>query len=412
MALSSRRPAVALPRDWRIAMPEVSPQVLRWARETAGLSLEEAVSKLNLRDAKGDTAVKRLQALEDGRTTPTRPLLAKMAKQYRRPLVVFYMSAPPQRGQRGQDCRSTTSIDRSRLDEALFDALLRRVHARMTILRSAMEEQEGTEPLAFVGSRSMEDGVPSVLASIRETLGMTLADFRKAPTEKDAFQILRARAEAVGVFVLLEGNLGSHHTNMDADVFRGFALADPVAPFAVVNPNDHPRAWAFTLLHELAHIWLGRTAVSGGVPELSIEQFCNDVASEYLLPKDELSTIRIPRTQTTSAVANIVADFARHRNVSDSMVAYRLYRMDMLTHADWQALSSNYRDKWMARHEDESRKNQHGPDYYVVRRYRLGKRMLEVVGPLLASGELTTTRAARLLAVGASNVHRVLSTYR
>lgn len=393
-------------------MPDVSPQVLRWARETAGLSLEDAVSKLKLKDARGIAATRRLQALEEGRETPTRPLLTKMAKQYRRPLVVFYMSAPPRRGHRGQDCRSTTSAERSRLDEALFDALLRRVRARMTILRSAMEEQEGTEALAFVGSRSMADGVPSVLVSIRETLGMTLADFREARTAADAFQILRAHAEAVGVFVLLEGNLGSHHTNMDADVFRGFALADPVAPFAVVNPNDHPRAWAFTLLHELAHIWLGRTAVSGGVPEMSIERFCNDVASEYLLPKDELSTIRLPKTHATSAIARTVGNFARRCNVSASMVAYRLYRIDKLAYADWQTLAKHYQDKWTTGREDELRKESSGPDYYVLRRHRLGKRMLEVVGPLLDSGELTTTKAGRILAVGANNVHRVLSKYR
>lgn len=390
-------------------MPDVSPQVLQWARETAGLSREEAVSKLGLRDTKGVTAVKRLQALEEGRETPSRPLLTKMAKQYRRPLVVFYMSAPPPRERRGQDCRSTPSSERSRMDEALLDALFRRVRARMAILRSAMEEQDDAEALAFVGSRSMADGVHSVLASIRETLGMQLADFREASTADKAFQVLRAKAEAAGVFVLLEGNLGSHHTNMDPSVFRGFALADPVAPFAVVNPNDHRRAWAFTLLHELAHIWLGQTAVSGGAPELSIEKFCNDVASEYLLPQDELAKIQLPITRTTSAVADIVGDFARRRKVSASMVAYRLYRLAMLAPDDWQALSRHYRDKWAGRRDAEPGKAQGGPDYYVLRRHRLGTRMLEVVSPLVASGDLTTTKAGRLLAVGANNVHRLLS---
>ena len=255
----------------------------------------------------------------------------------------------------------------------------------------------------------MADGVHSVLASIRETLGMQLADFREASTADKAFQVLRAKAEAAGVFVLLEGNLGSHHTNMDPSVFRGFALADPVAPFAVVNPNDHRRAWAFTLLHELAHIWLGQTAVSGGAPELSIEKFCNDVASEYLLPQDELAKIQLPITRTTSAVADIVGDFARRRKVSASMVAYRLYRLAMLAPDDWQALSRHYRDKWAGRRDAEPGKAQGGPDYYVLRRHRLGTRMLEVVSPLVASGDLTTTKAGRLLAVGANNVHRLLS---
>ena len=388
-------------------MPDVSPQVLQWARETAGLSREEAVSKLNLGEAKGISAVDRLKALEEGLVAPTRPMLTKMAKHYRRPLVVFYMSAPPPPGRQGQDCRNTVSTDRSRLDEAVLSTLFRSVRPRMAILRSAME-QDGTEALAFVGSCSMADGVQSVLASIRKTLGMELTDYRQASTATDAFRILRGHAEATGIFVLLEGNLGSYHTDLDAHVFRGFAIADPIAPFAVVNPNDHRRAWAFTLLHELTHIWLGRTAVSGGVPELSIERFCNDVASEYLLPSDELFELRLPGTRTISAVADVVGDFARDRNVSASMVAYRLFRLDMLARADWHALSRHYRDKWAARREAELGSTQGGPTYYVVRRHRLGARMLEVVSPLLASGELTTTKAGRLLAVGANNVHRVL----
>ncbi len=390
-------------------MPDVSPQVLRWARETAGLSREEAVSKLHLKDAKGITATERLQALEDGLVAPSRPMLTTMAKQYRRPLVVFYMSAPPPSGQRGQDCRNTVLTEHSPRDDACLDALFRRVRARMAILRSAMEEQEGAQALAFVGSRSIEDGVQSVLVSIRETLGMQLDDFRQASTATDAFRVLRAHAEATGVFVLLEGNLGSHHTNMDADVFRGFALADPIAPFAVVNLNDHRRAWAFTLLHELTHIWLGQTAVSGGVPELSIERFCNDVASEYLLPKHELSKIRLPKTHAISAVADLVGDFSRGRNVSASMVAYRLYRLGMFSHVDWRALSRHYRDKWAAKREAELGRAQGGPSYYKVRRHRLGARMLDVVRLLVASGELTTIKAGRLLAVAANNVHRVLS---
>ena len=64
-------------------MPQVNPDILRWARETAGLTLEDAVAKLSIKDARGTTAVDRLRALEQGETPPTRPMLSKMAKQYR-----------------------------------------------------------------------------------------------------------------------------------------------------------------------------------------------------------------------------------------------------------------------------------------------------------------------------------------
>lgn len=71
-------------------MPKVSHGILRWGRETAGLSIAEAADKLGTGDARGGLA-----ALETGEAEPGRTLLLKMARLYRRPLVTFYMSAPP-----------------------------------------------------------------------------------------------------------------------------------------------------------------------------------------------------------------------------------------------------------------------------------------------------------------------------
>jgi transcriptional regulator with XRE-family HTH domain len=74
-------------------MPKVNPEILTWARDTAGLSLGEAVEKLGINDARGVAAVDRLAAIESGAAEPSRPLLLKMAQRYRRPLVAFY--CPP-----------------------------------------------------------------------------------------------------------------------------------------------------------------------------------------------------------------------------------------------------------------------------------------------------------------------------
>ena len=73
-------------------MLQVNPDILRWARETAGLSLDEAVRKLVITGARGAAAVDRLKALESGEQAPSRTMLSKMAKQYHRPLLTFYLS--------------------------------------------------------------------------------------------------------------------------------------------------------------------------------------------------------------------------------------------------------------------------------------------------------------------------------
>jgi len=76
-------------------MSAIQPKILTWARETAGLSLDGATRALGLTDARGRTGEQRLEAMELGEDEPTRPVLMKMAKTYRRPLLVFYLAEPP-----------------------------------------------------------------------------------------------------------------------------------------------------------------------------------------------------------------------------------------------------------------------------------------------------------------------------
>jgi Zn-dependent peptidase ImmA (M78 family)/transcriptional regulator with XRE-family HTH domain len=391
-------------------MPKVNPEILRWARETAALSLEAAAEKLGLDDARGVTADGRLAAMEAGRSEPSRSLLLRMTQQYRRPLVAFYMTAPPRKGDRGEDFRSVPN--RHTDSEKLVDALVRDVRARQATVGDILLDDEEAEPLPFVGSMTMRDGVGAVLASIRQTIGLDLAEFRAQSSPETAFALLRSKVEAASIFVLLIGNLGSHHTAIDVEAFRGFALADRIAPFVVLNDQDAKTAWSFTLLHELAHIWLGTTGISGGFADTQIERFCNDVAGGFLLPANELAAIRIDGGADLSTVAQSVAAFAAERHISSSMAAYRLRRTDAISEETWRGLRELFGAQWR-RSRDAARetgKDRPGPNYYVVRRHRLGTALLRFASRSLAAGTLSPTKAGQVLGVKPRSVRPLLST--
>ena len=100
------------------------------------------------------------------------------------------------------------------------------------------------------------------------------------PTWTDALRQLIAKAEDAGVMVMASSVVGSNsHRKLDVDEFRGFALADDLAPLVFLNGADSKAAQMFTLAHELAHVWLGATGVSdtqaGQVPEQQTERWCN-----------------------------------------------------------------------------------------------------------------------------------------
>jgi transcriptional regulator with XRE-family HTH domain len=263
---------------------------LTWARQTAGLSVDDAARALGLKTAKGRTGAERLTAFENGTEEPSRPVLLKMAKTYRRPLLVFYLAEPPKTGDRGQDFRTLPGPQRHNPD---LDALVRDIKVRQGIIRSMLEDTDQA-PLDFIASATTAIPIEKLSALIAKRLDFSLSEFRTSKTPDEAFAYLRAKIEASGVFVLLLGNLGSHHTNIPVDIFRGFALADPIAPMIVINDGDARAAWSFTALHELVHLWLGATGISGGDTNNHVEQYCNDVAGEILLPYQELR--EFPRT--------------------------------------------------------------------------------------------------------------------
>jgi Zn-dependent peptidase ImmA (M78 family)/transcriptional regulator with XRE-family HTH domain len=391
-------------------MPLINPDVASWARESAGMSLEEAAAKLRLGTKRDPTGVQRLQALEQGEEQPTRALLVKMAKVYHRPLLAFYLDAPPRPSERGHDFRALPS-DHTHADDVVLNALIRDIQARQGIVRSAVIDEDEAGPLPFVGTYRARDGADAILNSMRKTLDVSVNDIRMAQEPDAIFQLLRAQAETVGVYVILLGNLGSHHTNIGLDIFRGFALADTIAPFVIVNDQDSHRAWSFTLLHELAHIWLGQTGVSGGTAFADAEALCNDVASKFLLPDSELAALRVEPSSGAPGLAASIAPFADSLGLSISMVGYRLFRRGTIDRTAWLRLSDYLSQRWRESRADaraRQRDRPGGPSYYTVRRHPLGAGLIQLTARLMASGALTTCKAGRILGVKPKNVQALI----
>ena len=382
-------------------MPKVNPEILVWARETAGLEPVEAARKLGFRNTRNVSAVGKLAALESGDAEPTRPQLVKMAQEYRRPLLTFYLPEPPAKGDRGADFR-TLPAEHSDADDALLDALLRDVRARQSMVRAVLEDLEEAETLDFVGSHQMEDGPAAVLASLRALLDVVLASYRRQRSAGDAFNLLRESSERAGIFVLIKGDLGNYRSAIDLSIFRGFSIADEVAPFVVINDQDARPAWSFTLLHEIAHLLLGQTGVGSARADSEIERFCDDVAGEFLLPVGELRQLVLDDSRDINAVSERISTFANQRNLSRTMVAYKAYRRDLINQEIYRQLSATYRQQWRAereRNRAQNREQEGGPSYYIVRRHRLGLSLVNLVRRAMSSGDLTTSKAARVLGV-------------
>ena len=392
-------------------MIDVKPEILVWARETAALDLDEAARKI-YSSSKSSSAVDKMRQLERGERQLTQRQLSKLAKAYHQPQLVFYLDQPPGDWDWGADFRTAPADGFDRKGNARMHLLLRNMQTSQGIMSDLLADDGDWQALPFVDSMTMTDGAKRVAESIAETIGFDLDAFRTERTAREAFGYLRGRLESAGIFVLLQCNLGSHHSNIPPEVFRGFALADKHAPYIVINRLDAVSAWSFTALHEAAHLWLGNTSVSGAWGELEVERFCNRVAASILLPANDLDSLPSVNDASMDSAADAISDFADERNISRAMAAYNMWQAGRISRSRWLALRDRFRREWQQRKAAErsrQRETEGGPSYYTVRRYHLGRRLTSFARDYLSRPDLTPTKAGILLRVPAMRVYPLLN---
>ena len=93
------------------------------------------------------------------------------------------------------------------------------------------------------------------------------------------------------------------------------------------------------------------------------------------------------------------------------MVAYKLHRVGAFSFERFQQFKAAYRQAFLARkaaEKDRNAEKDNGPTYYIVRKHRVGTTLIRFVERMIHEGNLSTTKAGKVLGVGAHNVYALL----
>jgi Zn-dependent peptidase ImmA (M78 family)/transcriptional regulator with XRE-family HTH domain len=259
---------------------DVKPSLLRWARERAGLEIEDLRRKFSA-----------VEAWERGEARPTLKQLEAFAKATFVPFGYLFLPAPPEERLPIPDLRTVRNKAIRRPSPDLLDTIYQ-MQRRQAWLREELIECEA-EPLEFVGSARLADDPEAVGREMRRLVGLEEAWAATIPTWREAVGELRRAIERLGVMAVINGIVENNTSRkLDVEEFRGFALSDEYAPLIFVNGADAKSAQMFTLIHELGHIWLGESALTdAGLvsrPSQEIESWCDRAAAEFLVPAREL----------------------------------------------------------------------------------------------------------------------------
>lgn len=335
----------------------VEPRLLLWARDSAGLTLEQAANKVRIKP-------ERLASWESGTGLPTVNQLRKLGKACNRPVGVFYLPEPPRVPEPLHDFRRLPG-ETARVESPELRLEIRRARGRRQIALELYEEIEGEAP-RFSARARLSDDPEKLAARIRGLLCMPVPDDLRFRDDYEALNRWRSALEDTGVLVF-------QARGIDPAEMRGFSIGELPLPVVVVNIKDSVRARIFTMLHDFVHLMLRH----GGLCDLGetnrppeeqrVEIFCNRVAGAVLVPKDDLlkQSLVTRRGEGATWSDDEIVELAGRYRASREAVLRRLLILGHTTRDFYERKRKGFREEYRARGES-ARALRGGPVPYRI----------------------------------------------
>ena len=356
-----------------LTLAYVTPEVLLWARESAGYSVEDAAGKINL-------SWSQLEAVENGHDLLTLRQAEMLAKFYGRPLATLFLSEPPEEEPQDTQFRRLPGAPAPPWPAAM-QLLVRRIRERQDAATELYEALEEPPPWIARAKEFIARDRKSLPRVAREVLGVGQEE---QANWSEQYAPLRAWTDAVegqGILVMQDGS-------MPVKDMRGFASIDSAVPVVMANTKDDPRARAFTVIHEFGHLVLAANGVSA---ERQTERWCNKFAGEVLMPSDWLAEAF--HESAASSLLGRVEQVARVFSVTPLAAAVRLRATGSVPQQEGDDLINEIRLRGR-----ETVRAPGGGDYYLNQIAGLGPRFIRLVFSALDSQAVTYPVASALLA--------------
>lgn len=368
----------------------ITPKVLQWARESARMSLETAAAKVSI-------APEKLVEWEDGSGQPTIKQAETLAKAYKRPFAIFFLPEVPRDFTPLQDFRKKTAKPLG--TASVF--IIREIQQKQAWIRD-MFENNNESVLPFVGRFSIQDNPVKVANDILDTLQINKNNYLVYGPTNEWID----KAESRGIFISRTSFI---HTRLklDSEEIQGFTIADPYAPFVFINSEDWNTSQFFTLVHELAHIWIAESGISNEIePELKhkeklhpVELFCNEVAANALMPIEEIKSLDAAVFNSFNEVLKI----SKKLGVSSFAFLVRALNLQIISLDKYRKLKTSADSKFKAflQREDEKKakqkKQEGGPNPYLLRLNKNSRLFTQIVLDAFRDGFIEPTIASSLL---------------
>jgi len=366
----------------------ITPELISWAIERNHETTDSAARKISV---KPNT----LAAWASGEAHPTLHQAQNLARKLNIPFGYLYLSIPPIENLPLPDLRVVAGAPPHKPSpdflDVLYDALRKQqwFHEYLYI--------EKANPVPYIGRYSPGDNPGTVAADIRSVLGIDDELRQQSNTWEQFLTELIGKAEKSRVLVLRSSIVGNNtHRQLNVEEFRGFAISDNLSPLIFINSADAKAAQIFTLVHELAHLWIGQSGISNpdylqrsNQQRNVIDRYCDRVAAEVLVPGDDF----LVRWNDFSNLDGNLESLAVHYKVSALVILRRAYELDKIQ-------TNEYRDAYNELLEKRKHKiPDGGGNFYASLLTRNSSTLTSTLLAATAEGRVPPREAASLLNV-------------
>jgi Zn-dependent peptidase ImmA (M78 family)/DNA-binding XRE family transcriptional regulator len=368
----------------------ITPKMVTWAMKRGNWTHELLAKKMSV-------TIERIIAWENDNKLerPSFNQAIQLSNALNVPLGYLYLSTPPTENIPLPDLRTISNkpIEKPSPDfiDTLYDAYRKQQWYREYLVA------EGVPELEFANKYKATDNPKVIAADMQKVLGLNDGFRKDSSNWEDFLRVLVRHVEQTRILVLRNGVVGNNvYRKLDVNEFRGFAIYDNIAPLVFINAGDYNTAQIFTLIHEVAHIWIGQSGISNLNYQLksaqqqhSIDRLCDAVAGEVLVPEDRL----ISEWDERKDIEYNIDLLARYFRVSSFVILRRLYTLDLISK---DVFNDKY-DSLLTKVRPKSNNKEGGGDFHALLTTRNSFTLTSTLIAGLSDGSVSPKEASQLL---------------
>ena len=309
---------------------EVKPEVFKWLRESSGWTQEEIAKRIK-------TSTQNIQNIEMGNKKPTIRQLKELSNVFKRPVAAFLLDEPIQEKPKPKDYRMLPNKVNKFDKKTIY--ILRKAR-RLQVLCNELSCNIDYDTKVKIKKVKLSDNPKEIAKKYRSLLELTEEKQRRFKTSYQLFNYLRDIFEDMNIFVF--------QYSMPVEDARGFVFVDESPYVIVVNSKDSIEARIFSLMHEFGHILLGESAIDLSdvtlKPRNSIEKWCNEFSSSFLLPSELAITIFESNIDNITHKKSLTSLSNKYK-VSKAMLLLKMLKLNYIKKEDYENILQIYKPK-------------------------------------------------------------------